>query len=55
MPAGDVTLTANATKEKANFAYSVEYYYDGIQDENAKVTGETAEFESQITNYTEKL
>jgi len=55
MPAGDITLTANGTKSKANFAYSVEYYYDGVEDTTLKETGKTAEFESQIISYTEKL
>ncbi|MBE5805735.1 MAG: hypothetical protein E7313_03375 [Clostridiales bacterium] len=55
MPAGDIELTANATIMKANFPYEVRYFYDGIEDESARETGNVAEFESQVISYTEKV
>lgn len=55
IPAGDITLTANGQKQKANFLYTVKYYYDGIEDETAKESGKTAEYESQIISYTDKI
>ena len=39
---------------KDNFAYSIEYYYDGTKDDSKTETG-TALFESQITSYTDKI
>lgn len=54
MPASDIVLTAKATKEKDKFDYIVKYFYDGIEDENERIT-EKAEFESQITNYEDKV
>lgn len=54
MPANDIVLTAKATKEKDRFNYIVKYFYDGIEDEDAKIT-EKAEFESEITNYEDKV
>lgn len=54
MPASDIVLTAKATKEKDEFDYIVKYFYDGIEDEDAKIT-KKAVFESQITNYEDKV
>ena len=54
IPAGNVILTANATKTKKSFDYTIKYFYDGIEDEDEKVTGQ-AEFESQIISYQDKL
>lgn len=54
IPAGNVILTANATKAKKKFDYTVKYYYDGTEDEAEKITNK-AEFESQIISYTDKV
>lgn len=55
IPAGNVTLTANAEKVKAKFAYKVEYYYDNEKNENETDIKEPVEYESTITNYEDKL
>ena len=55
IPAGNVTLTANAKKEKAKFAFTVDYYYDNKKDETETEVREPVEYESVITSYTEKL
>ena len=60
IPAGDVTLTATGTREKAKFTYTVEYYYENssnqmVKDDKKTVTGEPTDYESQILTYAEKL
>src|SRR5574344_952630 len=47
MPNANVTLTAQATKVKNNYGYTINYYYDGVKDESKTETG-TAEFASTI-------
>ncbi|WP_290387529.1 InlB B-repeat-containing protein, partial [Parabacteroides goldsteinii] len=37
-----------------SYAYSVEYYYDGIKDDDATEEGLTAELGSQVSDYTPK-
>ena len=39
---------------KDSFSYSVEYYYDGVKDDNKKET-DTAEYDSIITTYEDKV
>ena len=49
IPAGNVELTASANAVKANFAYSVEFYYDGVKEITEQ--GDPTEFGSQILTY----
>ena len=39
---------------KDSFSYSIEYYYDGVKDDNKKET-DTAEYDSIITTYEDKV
>ena len=49
IPAGNVELTASANAVKANFTYSVEFYYDGVKEITEQ--GDPTEFGSQILTY----
>ncbi|MCI8486046.1 MAG: hypothetical protein HFJ20_02930 [Clostridia bacterium] len=53
MPAGDITLTAKATKTVNKYDYVIEYYYDDIID-NDKTETNSANFGTVISNYTDK-
>lgn len=49
IPSRNLELTANAEAVKANFAYSVEFYYDGVKEITEQ--GDPTEFGSEILTY----